>query len=200
MNIDGTQVYVSNAGSDSVSVIDVEASPAKVVSTIPVGANPGYPVLDPSGGSIYVPNYGGSTVSVIDTNTRAVRAYYQVGKKPLGVALTPAGTTMLVSNSGDGTVSVVDTNPKALPKPPTKLSVSSTTSKQAKVSWKASTSSGVKGYVVTALPGGKTCATTGTKCTVKGLTGGSKYTFAVQAKSKYGAGAPVTSKSVKIKK
>jgi len=58
----------------------------------------------------------------------------------------------------------------------------------------------VTGYVVTALPGGATCSTSGTKCTIKGLTGGKSYTFAVQTKNKYGAGAPTTSKSVTIKK
>ena len=36
-NADGTELYVSNWGSDSISVIDVEA--AKVVMTIPTGRN-----------------------------------------------------------------------------------------------------------------------------------------------------------------
>lgn len=60
----------------------------------------------------------------------------------------------------------------------------------ATVSW---TASGVKagdaavtGYVVTATPGGKTCYTTGTSCTVTGLTDGVEYTFTVRATSAAG--------------
>ncbi len=60
----------------------------------------------------------------------------------------------------------------------------------ATVSW---TASGVKagdaavtGYVVVASPGGKTCFTSGTSCTVSGLTNGVHYTFTVQATSAAG--------------
>ncbi|WP_271190411.1 fibronectin type III domain-containing protein, partial [Dactylosporangium matsuzakiense] len=49
--------------------------------------------------------------------------------------------------------------------------------------------SGVTGYTVTADPGGLTCTTTGTSCTVAGLTAGTGYTFTVQA-SGLGGDAP----------
>ena len=118
----------------------------------------------------------------------------------MGVSLTSDGVTLVVSNSNDGTISLVKIAASAFPKAPKKVTVSTATSKQGKVTWKKSTSSGVTGYVVTALPGGKTCTTTKTTCTIKKLTGGVKYTFAVQAKSKYGAGAPGNSKLTTVKK
>jgi YVTN family beta-propeller protein len=200
VNIDGSRVFVANGGSKSVSVVSLDASPAKVVATVPVGSTPGNPVMDKSGASIYVPNYGGSTVSVISTSTNAVKATYQVGNGPMGIAIAPSGSKMLSANSKDGTVSVVTLSSSTLAKAPTSVSVNLSTSKQATISWKASTSSSVTGYVVTALPGGATCSTTSTKCTIKGLTGGKSYKFAVQTKNKYGSGAPATSKSVTIKK
>ncbi|MEN9956545.1 MAG: hypothetical protein RIR46_153, partial [Actinomycetota bacterium] len=44
-------------------------------------------------------------------------------------------------------------------------------------------------YVVTAQPGGKTCATNQLECTVSGLTNGTEYTFTVKARNKIGLGA-----------
>jgi len=198
VNIDGTRVYVANYSGKSVSVVNVDTN--KVIATVPVGVQPGDPVVDGSGSSVYVPNFGSSTVTAISTKTNAVRATYFVGKGPMGVSLTSDGVTLVVSNSNDGTISLVKIAASAFPKAPKKVTVSTATSKQGKVTWKKSTSSGVTGYVVTALPGGKTCTTTKTTCTIKKLTGGVKYTFAVQAKSKYGAGAPGNSKLTTVKK
>ena len=198
VNIDGTRVYVANYSDKSVSVVNVDTS--KVVVTIPVGVQPGDAVVDGSGSSVYVPNFGSSTVTAISTKTNALRATYFVGKGPMGVSLSSDGATLVVANSNDGTISIVKTAVSAFPKAPKKVTVSTATSKQGKATWKKSTSSGVSGYVVTALPGGKTCTTTKTTCTIKKLTGGVKYTFAVQAKSKYGAGAPGNSKLTTVKK
>jgi YVTN family beta-propeller protein len=60
--MDGSRVYVANYSDKSVSVVNVDTN--KVTATIPVGAQPGDPVVDGSGSSVYVPNFGSSTVPV----------------------------------------------------------------------------------------------------------------------------------------
>jgi len=194
----GAFVYVANAGDDSVSAVSADGS-AKTV-TIPVGDNPGDPQINFAGTTAYVPNAGSSTISAISTAKNAVSATYEVGSGPMGISVTPDGSTLVVANRLSGSVSIVKTSAASYPKAPTKITVKSSSSKSATISWKQSTSSGVTGYVVTALPGGKTCSTKKTTCTIKKLSGGTKYTFAVQATSKYGAGIPRNSSTVTVKK
>ena len=66
-------------------------------------------------------------------------------------------------------------------------------------SWAASNQAGVTGYVVTAVPGGQTCRTSGTRCTVRGLVTGKRYRFSVQALNEYGAGAATLSTRVRVR-
>ena len=76
---------------------------------------------------------------------------------------------------------------------------------QATVTWLPPTDTGsypIDGYVVTTNPGGRTCSTASTSCTVTGLTNGTSYTFTVTASSAAGTGpasapsAPVTPRTV----
>jgi YVTN family beta-propeller protein len=195
---DGAFVYVANAGDDSVSAVSADGS-AKTI-TIPVGDNPGDPQMNAKGVTAYVPNAGSSTISAISTAKNAVSATYEVGSGPMGISVTPDGSTLVVANRLSGSVSIVQTSAASYPKAPTKITVKSSSSKSATISWKKSKGSSVTGYVVTALPGGKTCTTKKTTCTIKKLSGGTKYTFAVQTTSKYGAGVPRNSSTVTVKK
>ncbi len=82
-----------------------------------------------------------------------------------GIALVPTAPTNAVATQLNGTVTV---------------------------SWTASTDDGgspITGYTVTASPGGATCTTTGTSCTVPGLAGGTTYTFTVRATNAAGNSA-----------
>ncbi len=55
-------------------------------------------------------------------------------------------------------------------------------------------------YVVTAIPGGKSCSTKKTSCTVSGLDLGVTYRFSIQPFNSKGAGIPATSNAITVPK
>src|SRR3972149_6497146 len=89
----GSNLYVTNFSSNTVSVIDV--LPNTVIATVPnVGPGPSFIAITPDGARAYVTNVGdgdqtGSTVSVIDTTTNAVVATVNVESRPVDLAITP---------------------------------------------------------------------------------------------------------------
>ena len=99
-------VYVANANSNTVSVID--GSTNAVTATISVGTYPTGVAVDPVTDTVYVANRTSNTVSVIDGSTDAVTATISVGKNPERVAVDPATDTVYVTNYSSGTVSVID--------------------------------------------------------------------------------------------
>ena len=98
---DGTYVYVTNYGSNSVSVINT--STHAVYKTITVGGNPIDVCFD--GTYVYVTNTGGSTVSVIDASTHTVYTTITVGTNPRGLCFD--GTYVYVANYGSNNISVL---------------------------------------------------------------------------------------------
>src|SRR5262245_41802756 len=109
--------YISNSGSNSVSVIDsakVGVPGAVAVTNVTVDSSMAFNIpwvgaVNATSPRTYVTNYGDSSVSVIDTATNRVVAKVQVGYLPIGIAVNAAGTRAYTANSGDGTVSVIDT-------------------------------------------------------------------------------------------
>src|SRR6202007_1264327 len=88
---DGSKVYVTNLGDNTVSVIDT-ATNTVTGSTIPVGDNAEGVVITPDGSRVYVANSYDDTVSVIDTATNNVIATINVTGGPFGLAVTPDGS------------------------------------------------------------------------------------------------------------
>src|ERR687890_169316 len=88
-------VYVANAGSNTVSVIDPATN--KGVAT------------NPTNGLVYVSISNRNTVSVIDPATNKVVATIPVGEAPFGVAINPTNGLIYVANVRSNTVSVVST-------------------------------------------------------------------------------------------
>jgi YVTN family beta-propeller protein len=104
---DGTRVYVTNNGSNNVSVLDTATT--TVVATVPVGTGPAGVAVTPDGTRVYVNNNQSNNVSVIDTATNTVVATVPVGNGPYYVAITPDGTRAYVTNLNSSDVSVIDT-------------------------------------------------------------------------------------------
>jgi len=107
---DGSRLYVTNATSADVSVINTADNSVETV--IPVGTSGSKPwgaAVTPDGAKVYVANRGNNTVHVISTGSNTVSTTIPVGTAPWGVAINPAGTKVYVANSGANTVSVIDT-------------------------------------------------------------------------------------------
>ncbi|MGB9940189.1 beta-propeller fold lactonase family protein [Methanosarcina sp.] len=104
---DTIYAYITNGGSDTVSVIDTATK--TVIATVNVESRPEGVSVTPDGTGVYVANLGSNTVSVIDTATNTVTATVGVGTNPHGVAVTPDGEKVYVTNYGGNTVSVIDT-------------------------------------------------------------------------------------------
>ena len=81
---DGRELWVVNAASNDLSVVDISAPAAPApIAHIPVGANPRGIVLSPSGATAYVNNTLAGTVSVIDTAAYTVTATITTTTIPL---------------------------------------------------------------------------------------------------------------------
>src|ERR1700730_5117395 len=85
--------YITNAGSNNVSVIDTATN--TVTATITVGSVPVGVAISPDGTRVYVTNSqpasATGTASVIDTASNTAIATIPVGLGPNGIAVTPDG-------------------------------------------------------------------------------------------------------------
>ncbi|WP_052380734.1 S-layer homology domain-containing protein [Paenibacillus camerounensis] len=103
-NPTGTQIYVTNRGSSSVSVIDPATD--TVISTIPVGASPHGVAFNASGSKAYVANLGNGSISVIDTAALAVTNTIAVSGSPSVNVVV--GNKLFAASQTDHSVKVVD--------------------------------------------------------------------------------------------
>jgi YVTN family beta-propeller protein len=103
------EVYVANAQSGTVSVINAEAN--RVVATISVRHRPYFITVEPSGHRAYVANYGSNSVSVVDLDLRREVSVAGAGEQPVQVHVSPDGRTLVVTNHGSNSVSVFDVIP-----------------------------------------------------------------------------------------
>jgi uncharacterized protein (TIGR02145 family) len=108
-DFNATKAYVTNSGSNSVSVVDLKT--LTTVKTIPVGEYPLMIDIDPEGKRAYVTNHGSRTVSVIDLKTELEIKQINVGTNPYGVAVSPDGEHVFVANYSSKDISVIDVDP-----------------------------------------------------------------------------------------
>ena len=94
-------VYVTNAGSNNVSVIHG----TEIVGKVNVGLDPQFAAYDSGNGSVYVLNYDSGTVSVISGTT--LIGTVDVGVQPVYAIYDPGNGLIYVSDTGSGTVSVI---------------------------------------------------------------------------------------------
>lgn len=113
----GLYAYVSDAGSNSVLVIDVNPSSPTFNTLIAapnlsgVFNNPAGIAITPTSNFVYVCNANANTVSVIQTSDNTVVATINGFNGPGSIAITPNGLYAYVMDSGSNSVSVIDLNP-----------------------------------------------------------------------------------------
>jgi len=101
-------LYVTNSGSDCVTVIDRQQD--RVVATIAVDQSPMGIVASPDGDKIYVANSGSNNISVIDTGlNRVINTITNFGHSPAELALSGDGLTLYTTNPNSDNISVIDT-------------------------------------------------------------------------------------------
>ncbi len=102
------EVFVSNPGSNSVSVIS-DAS-GSMVATVTHFAGPLGLAYDSAKGEVFVANYAGNTVSVISDASNSVVANVTVGTAPQGLAYDSAKGEVFVANAASGVAVISDTS------------------------------------------------------------------------------------------
>jgi len=136
---------------------------------------------------------------------------YTVTASPGGAVCTTTALTCTVTGLANGqhyTFSVVATNrigsgapavtggtyvraAGPAPQPPSNVRVTSA-DRALQITWSASPSDGIREYVATAAPGGRSCSTQQLACTIDGLRNGRAYTVTVTAESPTGSSAAAT--------
>lgn len=101
----GAEVYVSNNGANSVSVISTSTN--TVTHTVSVGSSPDALAVSPDGSKIYVGQHGGN-VTVIDTATKNVTTINTLGGPVRDLAITPDGSKVYLAMESSG-LRVIDT-------------------------------------------------------------------------------------------
>jgi len=102
-NKDGSKVYVANANSDTVSIIDTKTYKVEnlVVSTdkIPYGFSPDALTLSPDGNFLFVADGNLNCVSVIDLKNNQVIGLIPTGAYPGGLDISKDGETLYVADT-----------------------------------------------------------------------------------------------------
>jgi YVTN family beta-propeller protein len=98
--------YVSNGGSNTVTVLDVVN--LRQDRVLKVGASPTGIGVNPKRNEVYIVNSGSASVSVIDAQTNSVVATIPARKTPYFIDVDADGARAYVANSGSNNVSVID--------------------------------------------------------------------------------------------
>ncbi|NIA15965.1 MAG: hypothetical protein GWP08_18025 [Nitrospiraceae bacterium] len=105
---DGGTLYVANANSDTISVIDTRADRvtatlgAKPLPELPFGSAPNALAVSPDGGTLYVANGGNNLLLVLDLPGGGVRGLIPTGWYPGALTLTPGGGLCVANTKGVG--------------------------------------------------------------------------------------------------
>ncbi|MEM8526541.1 MAG: T9SS type A sorting domain-containing protein [Bacteroidota bacterium] len=104
---DGTKVYATNFGWDSISELD--GNTLATNRLFPAGDAPFGVALNSDGSKLYVSNENSDDVSVINTTTGFMEASIPVGGIPSGISVSPDDTKVYVTSREENSVYVINT-------------------------------------------------------------------------------------------
>jgi virginiamycin B lyase len=183
---DGALWFTEN-GTDGIGRITTTGEVTEYFAGISSGAQPWGIAAGPDGALWFTEN-GTDTIGRITTrgDVTEYSTGITAGAAPLLITLGPDGA-MWFTEHETSTIGRIATGVPGHP-----LSVTAVAhAHRADVSWAAPTDTGaspISRYTVTARPGGHTCTSASTSCTVPGLTPGVGYRFAVTATNGIGTG------------
>jgi len=102
---DGSKLYVANANSDLVSVIDTRSDAVlktinpKPMAELPFGSAPNALAISGDGKTLYVANGGNNLIAVIDLEIDKVKGLIPTGWYPGAVVLSKDGKNLFVANT-----------------------------------------------------------------------------------------------------
>ncbi|MFN7925177.1 MAG: YncE family protein [Bryobacteraceae bacterium] len=108
VNDDASRAYVTNFGSNSVSVIDLGSNTVAAAVSLPSGAKP-FRVDVSVDGDAYVVSRDASTVWVIDGSTNTIQSTIPVPASPHDIIVHPNGSQAYVSQPLANSITVIDT-------------------------------------------------------------------------------------------
>jgi YVTN family beta-propeller protein len=116
----GERAYVANAGSNTISVIDLTTR--REIAAIGAGEEPVEARPAPDGKTVVVPNRRGNSVSLVDPAARGVRAYFEGCQGASDAVVLPDSSKAFVACSGGHQVMAIAlARPDAHPAQPDRL-------------------------------------------------------------------------------
>lgn len=103
---DGSRLYITNRGSNTVSVASVD--PLEVVATWPADDGAEAIALTPDGAELWVGNRTAETITVFDTRDGTVLRDLAVGFDPVRLAVSPDGALIAVADYSNARVVILD--------------------------------------------------------------------------------------------
>jgi YVTN family beta-propeller protein len=120
LNANGTLAYVANSGSNSVSVVDLNAR--REIAQIGTGEEPVAARITPDGKTLVVANRRGNSVSIIDAGARRVRSIFDGCPGAADVAILPDSSKAFVAcSAGHQVMAIALANAKLSPAQPERL-------------------------------------------------------------------------------
>jgi YVTN family beta-propeller protein len=110
---DGAKVYVSNEGSQTISIYTVATG--NFENTFQVGASPGALAISPDGGRLFALLENDDEIAVFDLENLSRIDTVPTGDNPVALAFSPDNSALYASSFGDNSICIYDPDNLAAP-------------------------------------------------------------------------------------